>query len=288
MRVEAGAQDLDLRLPSPPLAVERWTDADGENLLALSVEGGEARARLFRISAAGAERVSDLEFPARAPGAAADSEPVRAGFYKDGAWSADLNGDGRGEAMFVAWNDESADPGPVSLELVVIGAKGEARIRGTAAFDPPGGARIPATGIQDEAMSGLDLRIREEAERLWAEALFDFAKPASFPGFMGFEALDGASFSGDKPAWSLRILPSRVELGLGDEIAPIAYDSIRVEGSGWVIEGHGKVEAWDHSLRITIAPMAAGPDAQGSYSALVEISDGSRLEGIGRLSVVSR
>lgn len=296
-KLESGAEAVDPRYPGGVVAAERWADASGESLVVLRSDGAVSSVALWKSgpgkgpAAAGAPAAQEFRFPSEP---ASTGQPERrSGFYRNGAWAADLDGDGYGELMLVAWVDPSPEPGPVTLELVVLSSRGTYRVSGSAAYDPPGGERVPASGMAEAALSGLDPRVRDEALKLWAEARFELAEPAPFAGFADHLELDGARFSGDKPSWTLLLLPSRMELGLGEGVAPISYDSIRAEGSGWVIEGSGRVEAWDHRLRVSISPVAqaAGADGAGSapvgaalYSALVELSDGSRLEGQGSLS----
>lgn len=301
-KLESGVDAADARYPGGLVAAERWVDASGESLVVLRSDGAVSSVALWKAGpgkgpvAPGAQAAQEFRFPSEPP---APGQPGRrSGFYKDGAWAADLDGDGYGELMLVAWVDSSPEPGPISLELVVLSSRGTYRVSGSAAYDPPGGERVPASGMAEAALSGLDARVRDEALKLWAEARFELAEPAPFAGFADHLELDGARFSGDKPSWTLLLLPSRMELGLGEGVALVSYDSIRAEGAGWVIEGSGRVEAWDHRLRVSLSPIAQAAGADGGspapvttlgeaamYSALVELSDGSRLEGRGSLAV---
>lgn len=300
-KLEPGTGAVGVPIPGELVSLERWVDVSGESLVALSAGPAGLYAGLWKrgpgegetVGGDGARPPQEFRFPAEPP---ASGSPHRSGFYGNGAWSGDFDGDGYGELMFVAWVDPTAEPGPIALDLVVMSSRGTYRVGGSSAYDPPGGARVPATGMTDAALSGLDGPVRDEAQKLWSEALFNLAEPKPFQGFEDHLELDGARFAGDKPAWTLVLLPSRMELGLGEGVATISYDSIRSEGSGWVIEGSGRVEAWDHRLRVTITPATATGEAgqEGSasgteraFAALVEISDGTRLEGGGAFAATT-
>jgi len=274
----------------------RWADATGNHVIILSVVAGTSllegypdrvtlQARHYHETHEGlllAQRMVDsIDVPFK---------ETRMLLYKDTIWVYDLDGDGRGEALFAYYLDQSREPGPKRLGLMVFCHQGTYGVYGSTRYDPPGKPSITSITVPDQAFTTAPGYIIEEAQKLWNEAQFYLAEPPAFPGFLEYQEFDGATFRGDEPLWSLMLLPSHMVLSTGSAgvTATIGYTSISRTGAdadtGIVIEGAGMVEAWNHTFRVTIAkePVASPNGAGFPYSAIMEWSDGTRLVGWGK------
>ncbi|MBN2874713.1 MAG: hypothetical protein JXM71_06420 [Spirochaetales bacterium] len=273
------------------VAYTRWEDASGDNLVVLSKETAETGAVLHAYHFRG---TSDEPVWTHEDGAwsceQSDSAAVaEAGFYRDGVWADDYDGDGLGEAMFAYRVDCSAGTGPFRLELLVVGGPEVLAMHGTTRVDPVDAPRTAASVRHDDSMAAAPESLRSEAQRLWNDAQFDLAVPAAYPGFYDYMRYDGVVLRGENPPWALELLPQYMILDLFGDAArtAISYDSITPGDGELVIEGSGKLEAWDHGFRVRIIenPTPAPDGKTYEFEAVVEWSDGTRRTGWGGASI---
>lgn len=284
--VEGPAPGQDTPYSGALASFARWRDADGEHMAILSLLESPAagiEARHYRRGGSDWRLVAEV-----AESGAPDSIGATAGFYKDGPWASDLDGDGRGEALLAYWIDDSPEAGPKRLRLVAFVGDGVCGISGGTRFDPADAPRVAPVAAPDDAMAAAPEAIRAEAEGIWADAQFDLAEPPAFPGFFAFRRFAEAEFRGEDPFWTLAVLPQYMLLNMadGEEPAVIRYEALKAEESGVVIDGKGEVEAWSHGFRVTVREESVtAPDGRTfPFSATVDWSDGTRLTGWGRLA----
>jgi hypothetical protein len=258
---------------------KRWLDAGGEHLLVASRTDSAAINARHYIKSDGTIKLSDE----LVDGIYQENGKPAAGFYRDEIFVADLDDDGRGEAMLVYYVDPATSPAARRLELIVFMNNSRLVIHGTTRQDNIDTPPMAAITLPEQSLLEAPGIIREEAMELFSEAQYELALPPPFPGFLPHIRFDGARFRGDEHPWSLTIFPAFMVFTKEGESDAIHYESIAIEGGTTIIEGSGTVEAWVHKFRVSLVekPGLAPDGTQFQYTATMEWSDGTRLSGWG-------